>query len=229
MTLDPRICAHRGDHTRHLENTMEAFQSSIDLGCLQIELDVRRSADDVWVVHHDPTLERIHHIDLTIAECDAEQLLAVPGLSFLEAVLDAVPAEVRLLVENKETELTEKSGRAFVDMLEARMRRGGRVAAISHGSAWRSHLQTTDIDHYLFETSWDRALEEASGDFDGFDLYHAGGDSSPESRPKLIDALKEHQKDVAIWTVNDAVDGRSWLDAGVTSLITDHPETFLDV
>ncbi|MEM7325393.1 MAG: glycerophosphodiester phosphodiesterase [Actinomycetota bacterium] len=51
-----RIVAHRGASATHHENTIDAFQAAVDQGADGIELDVRLTADEVLVVHHDAHL-----------------------------------------------------------------------------------------------------------------------------------------------------------------------------
>jgi glycerophosphoryl diester phosphodiesterase len=49
------VIAHRGAWGAGLaENTLAAFERAIELGCDMVELDVRRDADGVLVVAHDP-------------------------------------------------------------------------------------------------------------------------------------------------------------------------------
>lgn len=50
------VVAHRGASAFHRENTLEAFEAARAHGADGLELDVRRSADDVLVVHHDAHL-----------------------------------------------------------------------------------------------------------------------------------------------------------------------------
>jgi len=50
------VIAHRGASRAEHENTVAAFERAVALGAEGIELDVRRSADDRLVVHHDPVL-----------------------------------------------------------------------------------------------------------------------------------------------------------------------------
>ncbi len=57
-----RVIAHqgattRGDGSRIRQNTLEAFERAIALGVDGIDFDVRRTADDVLVVHHDVHLD----------------------------------------------------------------------------------------------------------------------------------------------------------------------------
>lgn len=51
-----RVIAHRGASSTHHENTLDAFQAAVEHGAHGIELDVRLSADDVLIVHHDAHL-----------------------------------------------------------------------------------------------------------------------------------------------------------------------------
>jgi glycerophosphoryl diester phosphodiesterase len=48
------VLAHRGASRAARENTIEAFRLAAALGSDAVELDVRRTADQVLVVHHDP-------------------------------------------------------------------------------------------------------------------------------------------------------------------------------
>lgn len=50
------VVAHRGASAAYKENTLEAFEAARSHGATGLELDVRRSADDVLVVHHDAHL-----------------------------------------------------------------------------------------------------------------------------------------------------------------------------
>lgn len=52
-----QVIAHRGASRAAPENTVQAFSRARSLGAHAVELDVRRSADGVLVVHHDPHLE----------------------------------------------------------------------------------------------------------------------------------------------------------------------------
>jgi glycerophosphoryl diester phosphodiesterase len=53
MTL---IIAHRGASRAERENTLAAFRAAVAMGADGVELDVRRTADDRLVVHHDAFL-----------------------------------------------------------------------------------------------------------------------------------------------------------------------------
>ena len=50
--------AHRGEHLRHPENTLPAFEEAIRLGADFIEVDVRTTADGKLVLSHDGKVDR---------------------------------------------------------------------------------------------------------------------------------------------------------------------------
>lgn len=52
------VISHRGEHLKHPENTLPAFQAAIDAGADYFELDVRTTSDGKFVLMHDSTLDR---------------------------------------------------------------------------------------------------------------------------------------------------------------------------
>jgi len=54
----PLVIAHRADLSNYPENSLAAIRSCIDMGVDMVELDLRKSADGVWVLSHDATLMR---------------------------------------------------------------------------------------------------------------------------------------------------------------------------
>lgn len=68
--IETKIIGHRGASglVEH-ENTIEAFQKAIDIGCYAIECDIRKTKDDILVINHDPFIK-----DLIIAEYPYQEL-----------------------------------------------------------------------------------------------------------------------------------------------------------
>lgn len=52
----PLVIAHRGASAVRQQNTLEAFRLAVEMGSDWVELDVRRSADDVLIISHDAHL-----------------------------------------------------------------------------------------------------------------------------------------------------------------------------
>lgn len=73
--VKPLLVGHRGvfDHPQVVENTLPAFDMAVVRGG-GIEFDLHLTKDGVVVVHHDPTLLRIHATPETIAELTMTQL-----------------------------------------------------------------------------------------------------------------------------------------------------------
>jgi glycerophosphoryl diester phosphodiesterase len=82
------VVAHRGASAIAPENSLEAFEKAIELGADLVEFDVRRSADGVLVISHDP--------------------LPRPDVPTLAEVVDLCAGRIALDVELKETGLEEE-------------------------------------------------------------------------------------------------------------------------
>jgi glycerophosphoryl diester phosphodiesterase len=84
------VVAHRGASAHRPENTLSAFEAAVAAGADIVELDVRRSADGVLVVVHDPT-------ELALPELRRLQ----PEIPTLDEVLEQLRGRVALEVEIK--------------------------------------------------------------------------------------------------------------------------------
>ena len=50
------ITAHRGVNSLAPENTIPAYEKSVELGYYSAECDIKQSSDGTWVLYHDPVL-----------------------------------------------------------------------------------------------------------------------------------------------------------------------------
>lgn len=115
--LDPtflRPIAHRGFHTMtapvspapRIENSGSAFLAAIERG-YGIECDIQPSRDQVAIVHHDTTLDRLTGRPERVDALDARELAAIPyrgsedRILTLADLLALVAGRVPLLVEVK--------------------------------------------------------------------------------------------------------------------------------
>jgi len=96
------LLAHRGDHRRAPENTLDAFADALALAGIDgLELDIRASKDGVAVVLHDATLTRVQGRPLRAARLTAAEL-AGHGVPTLAEVMAACPSDAFLDLELKE-------------------------------------------------------------------------------------------------------------------------------
>jgi glycerophosphoryl diester phosphodiesterase len=104
------VIAHRGASRVERENTVGAFRRAAELGADMVELDVRRSADGVLVVHHDAHLEDGRALSSTAA-ADLP-----PWLPTLEAALDACAGmAVNVEIKNNPADAGFEADRALSD------------------------------------------------------------------------------------------------------------------
>lgn len=99
------LIAHRGAHDNDhgiIENTLAAFNVAKDIGCWGIEFDVQSTVDNVLVVNHDPTLNRLWGHDVAIAAMTFEQLRSLePQIPSLAEVVEQYGKVMHLFIELK--------------------------------------------------------------------------------------------------------------------------------
>ena len=99
VKIPTQVLAHRGASAAERENTVAAFRRAVSMGADAAELDVRRTADDVLVVHHNPMLDDGRVISsLAKSELPAH----IPTLD--EALDACAPMWVNVEIKNDPTE-----------------------------------------------------------------------------------------------------------------------------
>ena len=68
------VVAHRADWRNFPENSLEAIQSSIDMGVDMLEIDIQRTKDGVLILMHDHNLDRMTNGSGDIAETTWEEI-----------------------------------------------------------------------------------------------------------------------------------------------------------
>lgn len=72
------VTSHRGAHTGELqapENSIHAFLEAVRLGTHKVELDIMRTSDGVYVIHHDSTLDRTTNCSGQLSQATFSYLL----------------------------------------------------------------------------------------------------------------------------------------------------------
>jgi glycerophosphoryl diester phosphodiesterase len=106
------VIAHRGEHLRHSENTLAAFQAAIDLGADYFELDVRTTQDGKLVLMHDATVDRTTKGKGEVANMTFAEVRALDVATFDEA-LSLAEGRIGVYVDCKKI-----SPRDLVDALQ---------------------------------------------------------------------------------------------------------------
>ena len=113
------VIGHRGAPRVARENTVDSFAAAVAMGAGGVELDVRRTADGILVVHHDAVLGD----GRTIVECRGHELPSyVPTLAVaLDACRGAiVDVEIKNLPGEPDFDPTDAIADAVMELLGSR-------------------------------------------------------------------------------------------------------------
>lgn len=222
MSAAPRILGHRGASAAAPENTVEALALAVRMGADGVELDVRRSADGVLVLHHDPALAD----GRVVAELTRADLPAwMPTLA--EALDACAGAHVNIEVKNIPGEpdfdpdaaivdpvlalLAERDHRDDVLLSSFHLRTVDRVKALAPGL--RTGLLT------LFDPSAvDGVVLAAERGHDAIHPHHAFVDAA------LVEAAHGAGLELNTWTVDDVDRLRELARLGVDGIVTNVPD-----
>jgi glycerophosphoryl diester phosphodiesterase len=228
--ITPLAVAHRGGAGLALENTLDAFGRSYDLGIRYLETDVRLTADGIPVVFHDPSLSRIFGTRASIKRSlYAELPKEVPTL---EAVLRAFP-DACFTVDVKDEALVQPLSRVLNDNGA-----GGRICV---AGAWDGVLaelarQVPDLCtamgwralcHFV-ASGKSRVLPSRRG-LPQFVHVPLRLGRWPVFAENLITRAHGIGVRVLVWTVDDPATMHRLLDEGVDGIITDRPDLLREV
>jgi glycerophosphoryl diester phosphodiesterase len=206
--------AHRGDPHAHTENTLDAFAAAVAAGADMIELDVRRTSDGRAAVVHDPTLERIWKVrrrvsELTIA--DVRQL----GIPDLATALDAIPANVQVMVDYEETRVADPA-------LDAVLEAGALERCLFSGDDFAGHRRIREREPAArIAATWTREapIPESLLDELGAEFYNPSGNRLGRD-PGAVERMHARGTKVSVWTIDEPADMTFFLELGVDAVIT---------
>jgi len=232
-----RVFSHRGrteDAPGTLENTVAAFRTARSLGCDGVELDVRRTADGVLVVHHDSEVTGVGPLHTVTRR----QL--PPHVALLEEALGACDGMI-VNVEIKAAPRDEPS-QGSTSGTDADTVTAEHTAATLVSLGWTDRVIVSSFHPTILDAvrrteptlalGW---LLEWSGDARiGLGVVAAHGWQAVHPFVSQVDSTlleAAHQAGVAVhvWTVNARGDLEAMADLGVDAVITDRPGEALEV
>ncbi len=220
------VLGHRGASAHARENTVEAFALAAQQGADGVELDVRRTADNQLVVHHDPTLSD----GSTLVTRNLDEIRTVaPHVPTLE---EAMTACVGLIVN---VEIKNWSAEPDFDADE-------RVAAATAewlvGHGWENQVLVSSFNPQTIDVVKAEWPALATGQLVGTgvdpqetlawvaDRGHQSVNpnwSSIADAGTLVAGAHRHGLWVLPWTVDDPGVIRSLYEAGATGVFTNDP------
>ncbi len=115
----PLILGHRGLSSRHLENSMEAFQAALAAGMAGFELDVQPTRDGVCMVLHDEDLARTAQGTGLLRQMKAAELPPLKNGEPLPRLADALELPAQLINVELKGEPGWQQALATVEAAEA--------------------------------------------------------------------------------------------------------------
>ncbi len=228
----PEVVAHRGFHdSTTVENTVDAYRRAAEIGVDLVEVDIRRTADGILVLHHDASIA-----GRRIASTKYADLPRLPNgqqLSTLQGLVDAAAGArggTRLLVETKEfgyeadivRTLNSRLGAGSYDLMSFNQDSVRAMRALAPDAKVGVLFGLMpDWKHGTWPirgAAMVQQTRELHADFVAIDRRIAD-----DSR---LDALAAAGIDTAVWTVESRADLRRFLhDSRVYRVITDAPAT----
>ncbi len=246
--------AHQGGRGLWPENTLLAFERSLDLGVDVLEMDLRGTADGQIVVHHDASVERTTEGNGRVNALTLEELRALdPGYRFESERAGVVSHPYRgssLVIPT----FLEVMGRFPGARLNVEMKDFDPALAITLCGMLRDNGFAQQVIVASFEhepmAAFRRACPEVATSAtmrEGLLFYQLGrlrlgslyrspamAFQFPEYfggihviRPELLEAAHSFNVQVHVWTVNEEEDLERMLELGVDGILTDYPDRLL--
>jgi glycerophosphoryl diester phosphodiesterase len=219
---DALIVAHRGAWGPAPQNSLDAFDAAVQLGCDAIELDVRRTVDGQLVVVHDARVRgqsvgRLAHDEVRARMQDGQ----APSL---DQVLEHVGGRITLDVELKESGYVERA----MDLIAGRLQPDQYVVTSFQDSVLAAVKRCGTEARTGLLLGRRRRMRELE-----LTVRHTGVDFlAPHfslALPGLLDWAHDRGLASWVWTVNDPRLLRLLqADHRVAAVITDRPERAID-
>lgn len=222
------IIAHRGASAVAPENTMAAVKQAIADKADWVEVDVQETADGEVVVFHDSDFMKIANVDLKIWDATLADLANIDIGSSFDSRFQAerVPTLRQVLAESngKIQVLIELKYYGHDRQLEQR------VADIVETEGMQKHIAVMSLKHdkvqkmKALRPRWKVGLltSAAVGNLTNVQADFLAVNARLASR-NFVRSVHNSDKEVLVWTVNDASTMSTMIGRGVDGLITDEP------
>lgn len=242
--------AHRGSRILYPENTWHAFDVAVgDLGYRYIETDIQVTRDGVVVVFHDDTLERCTNGVGRLDEWLWDDLRHLNAAYHFSPDTDSYPLRGAGISIPRLDDTFDRYGDTLfnIDLKVPKsewavaevIKQMGREDTTLVGSFSDSRIER-------FRRVTKGRVATAAGPREALAMYAASrvGRSLPSRADayqapikirgigvdrKFIDAVHSRDKQMHVWTVNEAEDMVRFLDMGADGIVTDRPDVLNEV
>ncbi len=231
---DALIIAHRGAAGAFPENTLASIGGAVDAGADWVEIDVQETADGEVVVFHDSDFMKLSGDptkiwDVTSADLDRLDIGSWFDPRFADervpSLTDALSA-----VRDRATLLIELKYYGHDKDLEAQVIAAVEQAGMSDQIAIMSLKYPAVEKMRSLRPGWQTGAlaATAAGDIAALDVDFVAV-NAVTANTRLVRRLREQNKKLFVWTVNNPLDMSAMLSLGVDGLITDEPELAREV
>jgi len=223
----PLIIAHRGDSSRALENSLDAFRLALSIPVDMIEFDIRKSRDNVLYVMHDKETGRTADGSLDIEKAVSDD---ISGLRLKNG--EAIPTlnDVLILVDGKvglNIEIKSKGA-------------GALTAAHLVGSGYRGPVLISSFkEEEVIGARRVMPDVPVAGIFDTFipaevaaykaKGYHFISLNRKTVTSELVDLCQKQNIAMYVWTIDDKKEMEKLISWGVDGLYTNKPDLLCSI
>lgn len=224
------LTAHRGITAVAPENTIPAYEKAVELGFYAAECDILLTKDNVWVLNHNDTTDKMFFEMGNVADYTLEELKGFTyrqGVNFWQEGLKIATLDEYLDVfvgTNTRPQIEIKADGydmlyTVVEAVEAKgLAEQAIIISFDFGQLETIHAINPDIElWYLIDEITTEEIEKAQALGDNVWLSPDFSDNDAQSIQLAVDA----GIGVSFWTVNTVEDAKMLYDMGVRYIETD--------
>lgn len=222
------VISHRGEHLRHPENTMPAFEEAVRVGADYFELDVRTTSDGKLVLMHDSTVDRTTNGHGEVAKMTFDEIRA------LDAGVKKDPAFAGTKVPTFDEALDYARGKIGIyvdckyisakDLVEHLASHGMSDHVVIYSGRISKDVQQLNPNLKIMPEA--HSAEFAQKLVDELQVKVLAFDAS-DFKPDVIAVAKKGGALIYVDRLGPADNAATWqeaIDAGADGIQTDHPE-----
>ena len=224
------LTAHRGITAVAPENTIPAYEKAVELGFYAAECDILLTKDNVWVLNHNDTTDKMFFEMGNVADYTLEELKSFTyrqGVNFWQEGLEIATLDEYLDVfvgTNTRPQIEIKADGydmlyTVVEAVEAKgLTEQAIIISFDFGQLEAIHAINPDIElWYLIDEITTEEIEKAQALGDNVWLSPDFEDNNAQSIQLALDA----GIGVSFWTVNTVEDAKMLYNMGVRYIETD--------
>ncbi len=247
-----RVVAHRGGAALAPENTLAAFTMALEYDVDSVELDIHLSSDGALMVIHDPTLMRLTSKEGSVSDYTAEELaqfdvaatfkygrhyFGMQKMPTLEEVIELVEEKATRPV-NYQIEIKVKADGSRYEGIEQKLIDTlntygivDRTIAISFNFPTLETLRTLEpklklgalISKEYLSSKGITGPEAVAKNMKALNVEYVSIKADYLSQG-LYDQLRSQDLGVGVWTVDDTITMRKFVNMGVDFIATNRPD-----